>query len=517
MYPHITVHCALTLIAILLVSCSSNNTSLSQSTETGPPVSDAQLDATAHSEASFEESLEESSIEIDPTATESTGIEPAQTPGPEPEPPPPDWQVTRILDRSPTSSGQLHTQQTPIDTKDGYVYIVAVEVGANGDGDGIRQTTTIKQGKIGSNQQWNWRTATISNNTIYDRWHTPPSVGVDRSGIIHVAYNMHNTPWQYVVSSQPHNLDYFEFKGQEVSDEQFAQLEFDNVTKFDSLGTAVLPGSQITYPAFYKDHSGQLFLTYRAAAKPARPFWERTMSGILASYDEQSRLWKTVGTSVQIDRDDVIVIPGSYSNINALAAETGWTVYHPKLAFTESGDMHVMWFWRPGIAGSQSNRPCHAHSSDGANFYSLKGDYLNLPITSSVCGNIGFDNEELFHTIADLKVDALGQPHVLVSPVGQGRQLVHFNYSQQQWIKEESPSNASQTFFDKNGRQWAIADGIKLLYRNSVSQPWTVHYEQDHRDCYGKMVWNEDRTAAFIHTQDCNSSSATVYELKLTN
>lgn len=427
----------------------------------------------------------------------------------------PQWRVSRILDSPVTSSSAIHTQQTPIDAKDGFVYVVGIESGANGDGRGIRQNTTIKQGQINEDGVWIWKKRTITDNTLFNPWHTPPSVGVDRMGYIHVTYNMHNSPWQYVVSANPHDIDSFEFKGQEVSDEQFSELEFQNLTNFESLGTAGLPGSQITYPAFYKNNEGVLFLSYRAAAKPARRFMDRTMSGMIAEYDEQTRQWIVIGSPVPLGPDDVKHVPGSHTSISAFAAQPGWTVYHPKLAFTDGNEMHVMWFWRPGIAGSQLNRPCHAVSEDKQNFYALSGEYLPLPVQSSHCGNLGLDGESSFYTIADLKMDIEGKPHVLLSPVGKSREILHYNKNEQRWVSERSPSNASHLFFDKNGRQWAVAEGLTLLYRDATDSPWTLFYQEDHNDCFAKTVWNEEKTKAYIHTQDCDSKSMSVYELEL--
>ena len=425
------------------------------------------------------------------------------------------WKVTRILDRSPTSKGQIHTQQTPIDTKDGYVYVVGIEPGANGDGDGIRQTTTIKQGRLGNNNEWEWSNATISDNTLYDPYHTAPAVGIDRDGKIHVAYNMHNTPWQYVVSSEPHSLEYFEFKGQAVSDADLSRLEFENASDFDSLGTGAITGSQISYPAFFRNKQNQLFITYRAAVKPARDFWERTMSGMVASYDEQSAQWTNMGAKVALKADDVIELPGSFFDINALASETGWTVYHPKLAFTATGEMHVILIWRRGIAGSFSSRPCHLMTSDGQNFYTINGDYIELPLKSSHCGNMSYNNDELFTHLADLKIDQSGQLHALLSPIDNPRELLYYSKNEKRWIREQSPSNANHIFFDKNGRQWAIARGLILLYRDSLNEPWITHYSENHNDCFAKMVWNENMTKGYIHTQACDSSSTTVYELAI--
>ena len=52
---------------------------------------------------------------------------------------------------------------------------------------------------------------------MQNKYHTQASIGIDKLGHIHVAYNMHNTPWQYSISEYSENIESFIFFGQEVS------------------------------------------------------------------------------------------------------------------------------------------------------------------------------------------------------------------------------------------------------------------------------------------------------------
>ena len=82
---------------------------------------------------------------------------------------------------------------------------------------GINLRTVVRQGKRGADDNWTWIVKTIENRTLDSPWHTVPSIAVDHQNFVHVAYNMHNMPWQYSVSRQPGSLDAFDFRGEAFS------------------------------------------------------------------------------------------------------------------------------------------------------------------------------------------------------------------------------------------------------------------------------------------------------------
>lgn len=133
------------------------------------------------------------------------------------------------------------------------------------------------------NGKWVWTKRVIDTQTVHDRWHTAPAIGIDDKGFIHIAYNMHNLPWQYQISTKSESIDSFNFKGQRVSVTELQRMKFKNKTDFPTLGLAAIPGNQITYPAFFNDNNGELFVSYRFAAKPARKFANRTMGSGVAN------------------------------------------------------------------------------------------------------------------------------------------------------------------------------------------------------------------------------------------
>ncbi len=101
-----------------------------------------------------------------------------------------------------------------------------------------------------------------------------PSLGMDRNGYLHLAAGMHNGGWEYYVSKAPCDISGFEKHG------------------WDS--TAKIPGDRISYPQFFKDRQGTLFVTYRTRAhtKGTLPGWT---GAAMARYDAESRTWSSLG------------------------------------------------------------------------------------------------------------------------------------------------------------------------------------------------------------------------------
>ena len=94
-------------------------------------------------------------------------------------------------------------------------------------------------------------------------------------------------PWQYSVSHQPGSVDAFDFRGEALSlNSAFRPaVEYLNQTPFPGLGKAAIPGMQITYPTFFADRKGDLWVTYRFALKPNRDWSQRTYGCGIARYD----------------------------------------------------------------------------------------------------------------------------------------------------------------------------------------------------------------------------------------
>lgn len=423
--------------------------------------------------------------------------------------------VEKIIDNLTVSESQLMVQQTPVDTQHGYVYTVNIEHGVNGDINGTNLHTVVRKGIQQEDGSWTWESTLVENRTVYNKWHTAPSVVADKDGFVHVAYNMHNYPWQYKRSSQPHDINGFDFHGQEITQAEIDRSKFENKTSFPTLGHADIPGNQITYPAFYKDRDRDVYATYRFAAKPKRSFEERTMSGGIAAYDTQLQTWRAIGGTIPVTESvDYDAHSDAPSSPTALASETGWTIYHPRLMFGPANELNVNWFFRSGIAGAEYTRPCFVKSMDTYSFTEADGSAVTLPMSSGDCGNIGYDDNAEFYSIGNSAMDSSGKPHIVVSPIGGSRQIVSYDSSNNSWNREDSPNNATEIFFDSEDNMWAVASGIKVMRKLRDSNTWETVYT-DSGSCYPKAAVNEIGDTAFIHSHACDLKTVTVYGVRL--
>jgi len=426
------------------------------------------------------------------------------------------FELVTILDSIEVSESQKIAQQTPIDTFNNAVYIANIEAGRAGDIDGIELNTVVRKGVETADGSWAWSETVVDSNTVHDPWHTSPAIGIDDQGYIHIAYNMHNYPWQYSVSKSPEDISGFKFRGDKMSLKEKKQAKFDNKTSFKDMGYADIPGNQITYPAFYKDNQGGLYITYRFAAKPARPYKQRTMSSAIAKYDSSSQAWQSIGGELQLSEDDYktsffrkTIIP------RALASQTGWTSYHPRLAFGPEARLNVNWFWREGTAGEKLERPCFVYSNDHTTFQKYDGSKQALPASSSDCSNINIDNAQTFYTAGSFTVDSKGTPYILLSPTESEREI--YTLKDGHWSVEESPNQATELFVDANDALWAISTGLNIFKRDSVNAPWIeVHKSDTRAQCHAKVALNDAKNTAYIYTQACGKkNTVSVFRLNL--
>ncbi|MEQ1784515.1 MAG: BNR-4 repeat-containing protein, partial [Hyphomonadaceae bacterium] len=126
--------------------------------------------------------------------------------------------VTKILDGVALHpEGDRNVFAMPIDVSGNALVTAHVEPSAGQGRDGVNLRTVVRLGVKSADGTWRWTTQLIEARTLLDPWHTQASVAFDKRGHVHIAYNMHNMPWQYVVSKRPYDIGEFAFKGQPVS------------------------------------------------------------------------------------------------------------------------------------------------------------------------------------------------------------------------------------------------------------------------------------------------------------
>ena len=424
--------------------------------------------------------------------------------------------VEKILDALTVSTSQINTQMTPLATADGYVYTANIEHGPNGDEDGVTLHTVVRKGRQNTNGSWSWESVLVEDRTVFDQWHTAPSIEIDKDGQVHVVYNMHNIPWQYKRTSQPHDIQSFEFHGQYVSQEQIDLWKFNNSTSFPSFGFAEIPGTQITYPRFEKDPNGELYLTYRFASRPKRSWPERTFATGLAEYSRAEQSWTAIGEPLNVTSADFDFHPDAPLTSTAFAAKTGWTAYHPSMVFDNQSGIGVLMLWRSGTAGASTSKPCFAWSDNKLDFETLEGVSLALPLQPEECSNLGYSDSKSFYNVADSEMDSQGNIYLTLSPTDSSSLLLSYSASTGQWKEEESPSGASEIFVDMEDNLWAVSSGPKVHKRTSSTGAWQEIYSYSGaRQCYPRAVVSGDGSTAFIYTLDCNWENVSVYGLRL--
>lgn len=198
-----------------------------------------------------------------------------------------------------------------------------------------------------------------------DRYHMAPSIGIDNDGYIHVTGGMHGADqWLYWVSDRPEDITAFTYKGDAKQSP---------------------PGRHITYPRFYNDRNGTLYVSFRHSVDDElyRKWTHGCQGGGLAKYDCGSKTWTQLGGT-------------SYPRGLKYEKSLFWTDkdsgdgYEPGIMyvyFDTKNRMHVAYMmqdqYNSSGGGYNGFYLVYACSADGgATFYRADGtQYATLPIT----------------------------------------------------------------------------------------------------------------------------------------
>ncbi|MGP5043818.1 BNR repeat-containing protein [Glutamicibacter ardleyensis] len=187
------------------------------------------------------------------------------------------------------------------------------------------------------------------NETEWKYWETDSSVGwdshnyidlgIDKSGLIHVAGNMHASPLQYWLidihskTSQPRKVEYLINKENE---------------------------KKITYPRFMRSKTGELIFTYRNGISGDGDF-------IAVEWDE------LIGKYIVISQKPIIYGEGkrnAYIDTNA-----------PILG--PDGRWHLVWAWRNTPSAETTHSVNYAHSDNLKLWKTAAGELLDSPIVEN--------------------------------------------------------------------------------------------------------------------------------------
>ena len=428
----------------------------------------------------------------------------------------------RIIADFDVAKSNINMFASPIDYVDGALYTAYVEP-PDGISTGVNHRTVVRKGVPKSSGIWKWDRSVIDTETLDDRYHTQPSIALDKRGYVHVAYNMHNMPWQYAISNKPKDIAEFTFRGERLSTAERVAVKHANRTPFPTLGEAVIPGNQVTYPRFFKDRNNDLYLTYRFATKPKRHFKERGYAGGAARYDVASKTWTSIGAPIEVTAEDAELPDGvSEAQVRPLIFTDKWTVYLIQLVFDKNNTMHLSWMWREGGAGRDTSHPSYAYSDDsGLSFKKSSGVLYSLPISQRASDIVWPQRAHKGYAAKNsLAVDSQGRPHVVVHRLGETRKLISLDPASKTWSKPENmPQSAAEIFFDREDRLWAIATGPVLMRKDKGKDDWITVLnlsDSDNRFGFPTPLYVEEENKLYLHTQSVSSGGRVrIYEISL--
>lgn len=418
-----------------------------------------------------------------------------------------------IVDKS-----SINLFSTPLAYYQGTLYTVNIEPGNSAVNHGLHLHTTVRQVLGIESTDQRWRTHIIDTETIEDKYHTQASIAVDKLGFLHITYGMHNMPWQYVVSNKPADISSFSFHGDKISTAEKIAVKVFNKTPFPTIGSASIPGNQVTYPAFFYDNNNDLYITYRFAVKPKRKFKDRVYSAGIARYDMANKNWYSLGGDVLLTRQDANLSGNKTTEkVRPFALQDHWAVYLPRLAFDKDNGTHVSWMWRRGGAGGDTTHPSYAYSPDADNnFYTSQLSKYTLPVSEGKADWVGIPSLDKFNAVSEITVDG-HYVYIILHRKGKARELVKLNRQTRKWLKSEvMPYSASTLKIGNNGGQWAFATGLTVLHRKSDKEKWKVVYKADDREKYGypKVLQIPDKNEFYIHTHSLSEERVKIFKLE---
>ena len=308
--------------------------------------------------------------------------------------------------------------------------------------------TTLKVSKfqIGSGTP---ETVVLMTGVPTDLDHNMPSLAIDTDGYIHIAGECHNDPWRYYISNQPMDIS-SGFRLLTTSDSEYP------------------PGDSITYPEFYKDNAGNLYLTYRQwvtktnAGGPSG--LQYRCGGGVARYSAATKTYTALGGTdaplYPTEPDTVKTLFWSPSGSMGPGPEGWYSQPRPFVYFDANNRMHVAAVMSRSYVTRTYNGHQHllyAYSDDyGATFRKVDGTPVtSLPLTAETA-SVVVDVGAAANLFTDIKmgVFANGRPVIFYKTGNASPGTVHVKRWNGTDAWEDVPSVPNAPYFimtRKNG------------------------------------------------------------------
>lgn len=237
------------------------------------------------------------------------------------------------------------------------------------------------------------------NGGIVDDVHRLPSLGVDRDGYVHVVGNHHNSNWQYWISKNP--LDTaggFDFYG--------GRSDQDNTPNNYDTGN-IVGGNFITYPRFFYDRNGEMYVRYRQRARLDFSLSPGLTGAAVAKYNAENRTYDRLGGDPIQDAYPHKSLAWNLTGRGgpANAPETGWyQTYRTHVHFDADNTMHLVYVSYDEGTLSEGNPPfisdrgsggthaIYAKSYDGGQtFYHADGTPYDMSETGGFINHANAD------------------------------------------------------------------------------------------------------------------------------
>ncbi len=423
------------------------------------------------------------------------------------------YHIEIILKDVPVSpQGDLGTFPTRLDYQNGYLITAYVDKAPTGQSEPeLRQQTIIMLGKFTPNG-WQWQKHLIDAYTLKDPYHTQPSVAFDKEGYIHIAYGMHNMPWQYFRSTKPYSIDAFENLGTPLSIEQKRTIHYQNQTHFPQLNSGAIPYNQITYPRFFKDKKQTLYITYRFALKPKLAWENRAFSEGLAQYNTETQTWHPIGGKVSLTSKEADFTQGegqAYPFIYDHNHSPFFLPYWLELTFDHKNQLYAIWSWRQGQAGKDTQDLSFVQSPNLQTFTNEKSQSYTLPINKPQTVPLTPARKKYFNT-KHIQIFN-GHPLILAESLEGTRELYYLS-NQNQWQKLSSspPQNGGEIMvtYQNTETLWSFASGV-IYKKTSIDKPWRQVASFDSagkKMCFVQALPVEEQDAIFLYGKTCNSA-----------
>jgi alpha-L-rhamnosidase len=178
-----------------------------------------------------------------------------------------------------------------------------------------------------------WTRKTLSSKLVWDS-HNYVTLGIDESGFLHVAGNMHVNPLVYFRSTRPYD-----------------------VTSLEAVHTMVGQDEEdVTYPKFFNNKDGSLLFSYRAGSCG-------NGNVLVNRYNVAGQRWERYLKDALFE---------------GIEASDDRAAYHHFVRDSE-GNFHVAWIWRWTPEVATSHQICYAFSPDLIHWKNAAGEEISLP------------------------------------------------------------------------------------------------------------------------------------------